>query len=194
ESRDVWEYALDLTQEEVEQFVRHTWEIRTVHFDYYFLDENCSYQLLTLLDAASERFNFVDAFKLSAIPSDTVRAIEQAGAVKHARFRPSTLSLMTQMIDNLSDDEIHLARNLVEDNKLATNHLQRLDTESQAKVLELAYQYSRYLAVRKNPTFHTLANERSNYFRLEVRSIRLKYFQTFQHLSIVTIKDITHAD
>ncbi|KZZ71692.1 DUF4105 domain-containing protein, partial [Oleiphilus sp. HI0128] len=149
ESRDVWEYALDLTQEEVEQFVRHTWEIRTVHFDYYFVDENCSYQLLTLLDAASERFNFVDAFKLSAIPSDTVRAIEQAGAVKHARFRPSTLSLMTQMIDNLSDDEIHLARNLVEDNKLATNHLQRLDTESQAKVLELAYQYSRYLAVRK---------------------------------------------
>ena len=149
ESRDVWEYSLDLTADEIVQFVRHIWEIRNVHFDYYFVDENCSYQLLTLLDASSERFNFAESFKLSAIPSDTVRVVEEAGLVKSTRFRPSTLSIMRQMIDNLDDKNINLARLLVEESKFPKERLKPLNPIDKAKVLELAYQYSRYLAVRK---------------------------------------------
>jgi hypothetical protein len=149
ESRDVWEYSLDLNQEELEQFVRHIWEVRNVHFDYYFADENCSYQLLTLLDAASERFNLVESFKISAIPSDTVREVVQAGAVKNTRFRPSTLSIMGQMISNLEDEEIKLAKELVEHSTFPKDKLSPFSDKKQAKILELAYQYSRYLAVRK---------------------------------------------
>lgn len=149
ESRDVWEYSLDLTPEEINQFVRHIWEIKDVHFDYYFLDENCSYQLLTLLDASSDRFNFVESFKLSAIPSDTVRAVVDAKAVKSTRFRPSTLSTMEQMIENLDEQSVKLAKQLVEHVTFPQEPLRKLTTEEQAQVLDLAYQYARYLSVRK---------------------------------------------
>ncbi|WP_245869520.1 DUF4105 domain-containing protein, partial [Vibrio fujianensis] len=48
ESRDIWEYPLNLTEQEVERVLLHLWEMQLAEFDYYFLDENCSYQLLAL--------------------------------------------------------------------------------------------------------------------------------------------------
>ena len=64
EYRDVWEYPLTFTPEEVQQFARHVWETKDTYFDYYFFDENCSYRLLALLDAASERSDLADDFLL----------------------------------------------------------------------------------------------------------------------------------
>ena len=54
ESRDIWEYKLKLSEEEVSRVLLHLWEMQRAEFDYYFLDENCSYQLLSLLDVARE--------------------------------------------------------------------------------------------------------------------------------------------
>ena len=42
ESRDVWEYRLNLTPDETRQLLRHAWEIGATRFDYWFFDENCS--------------------------------------------------------------------------------------------------------------------------------------------------------
>ncbi|MGT0149952.1 Lnb N-terminal periplasmic domain-containing protein [Vibrio metschnikovii] len=54
ESRDIWEYPLNLTEQEVERVLLHLWEMQLAEFDYYFLDENCSYQLLALLELARD--------------------------------------------------------------------------------------------------------------------------------------------
>jgi hypothetical protein len=45
ENRDVWEYELDLNDEEVDRMMAHTWELGATRFDYYFFDENCAYHL-----------------------------------------------------------------------------------------------------------------------------------------------------
>jgi len=149
ESRDVWEYRLDLTQEEVKQFIRHIWEIQNAHFDYYFFTENCSYHLLTILDAASPRFNFSDQFYLSVMPADTVRIIEQSQLVKHAEFRPSTMSLMNHMLSQIDDTLQDKAKTLVDTNADIQQTLNSLNSTEKSQTLELAYQYSRYLSVRK---------------------------------------------
>ncbi|HRY30545.1 MAG TPA: DUF4105 domain-containing protein, partial [Elusimicrobiota bacterium] len=52
ESRDLWEYTLSLTPEQTDRLARHLWEFGSTYFDYYFLTENCSYQLLPLLEVA----------------------------------------------------------------------------------------------------------------------------------------------
>jgi len=149
ESRDVWEYELSLSQTEVDQFIRHIWEVKDAHFDYYFFTENCSYHLLTLLDAASPRFNFADQFYLTAIPADTVRVIGQADIVSQTRFRASTLTNMNNMLSQLDPDLIISAKQLVLSETSIDKALASLPSGQQAQVLELAYQYSRYLAVRK---------------------------------------------
>ncbi len=149
EARDVWEYELDLTQEEVEQFVRHAWEIQNTYFQYFFFDENCSYHLLTLLDAASARLNLSDTFSLSAAPADTVRAIHKAGLIVKTEFRPSTMSLMSHMLSETNNQLQEKAKTLVETNTTIGSLTSGLTSIEQAKMLDLAYQYSRYLSVRK---------------------------------------------
>ena len=79
ENRDIWEYQLALSHEEVLRMLMHTWELRSAGLDYYFLDENCSYQLLTLLEAARPSLHLLDQFGLWAIPADTVRAVAHEG-------------------------------------------------------------------------------------------------------------------
>jgi hypothetical protein len=149
ESRDVWEYELTLNQDEVDQFIRHTWEIQNIHFDYYFFDENCSYQLLTILDAASSRLHLADQFKLSAAPADTVRAISDAELVSTVTFRPSTLSLLKGMLNQVNSDAPESAKVLAQPATHIAQNTQHLSETEKAKTLELAYQYSRYLSVRK---------------------------------------------
>jgi len=149
ESRDVWEYELKLDKEEVDQFVRHTWEIRNTYFDYYFFDENCSYHLLTILDAASPRMRLSDQFKLAAIPADTVRVISDADLIGSIKYRPSTLSLMKDMLNQVSQNTREIAKKLAQPSSDLTKNTRNLSDVEKAQTLELAYQYSRYLSVHK---------------------------------------------
>ena len=92
ENRDIWEYRLDLAPEEVERLVEHVWELRGIVFDYFFFRENCSYRLLELIDLARPTLDLAARFRFTAIPSDTVRAVAEAGLVESARWLPSAAS------------------------------------------------------------------------------------------------------
>lgn len=149
ESRDIWEYKLELTPFEVNQFVRHVWEMKNTYMSYYFFSENCSYQLLTLLDASSPRLNLADEFSIWAIPADTVRALKQANMIDEASYRPSLLNTMSNMLGQLDDQRIDVAKKLVDNENLDLESLNAYSEQDQARILEVAYQYSRYLAARK---------------------------------------------
>ncbi len=110
ESRDLWEYELTLSREQVTRLVMHAWETRTTHFDYYFFSRNCSYHLLALLEAAAPELDLMDRFPGAVIPSDTVRVVlEQPGLVRRTGTRPSLLSIMQQRQRQLTGDEIRVA-------------------------------------------------------------------------------------
>lgn len=51
--RDVWEYELDLSQDELELILAHTWELQSAQLTYYFFRENCAYQIAKLLALVS---------------------------------------------------------------------------------------------------------------------------------------------
>lgn len=91
ENRDIWEYQLDFSAQEIEQLVRHVWEMKGVNFDYYFFRENCAYRMLALLDVLRPmpRLTTDGAFSVYAIPVDTVRALDAAGLIQSRKFRAS---------------------------------------------------------------------------------------------------------
>ena len=154
EYRDVWEYRLNFSKAEVDQFVRHIWEADDTFFDYFFFDENCSYRLLGMLDAASSRADLADDFDLKAVPVDTIRALYDAGFIKQARYRPSAASEMESNAVQASEQERALAKRLVESEIVESDvqfdaALIGMDEQAQVRTLELAYSYARYLAVKK---------------------------------------------
>lgn len=89
ESRDVWEYDLNFTPDEVMAMVRHIWELQRINSWYFFFDENCSYHMLWLAEIARPSVRLREHFTYHVIPPQTVRAFEEEGLVGTKHFRPS---------------------------------------------------------------------------------------------------------
>jgi len=89
ERRDIWEYTLNLKKEELTRLLTHLYELKDVYADYYFLTENCSYNLLWLLEVARADTHLVEQFTMKAIPVDTIRAVKKAGFITVVGYRPS---------------------------------------------------------------------------------------------------------
>jgi len=115
ESRDIWEYSLNLNQAEIDQLMRHAWEVKNINFDYYFLTENCSYHMLSLLEVARPGSRLTDGFSIKAIPSDTVRAVVNIGMADKAVYRPATTTLLRQHLALLDASQRKLVYQLSTD-------------------------------------------------------------------------------
>lgn len=90
ESRDLWEYELDLNPEQLARVVLHLWELGHIYFDYWFLTENCSYLLLSALEVADASINLKSQIWPLVIPGETVKAVKrQPGLVRRVSYRPS---------------------------------------------------------------------------------------------------------
>lgn len=148
ENRDVWEYELTLTPEEIDRLLMHTWELGPIRFDYYFFDENCAYQLLSLLDVARPGLQLTDQFRWWAIPSDTVRAVtEQPGLLKRVVYRPSSVTIMQRRLNQMDQEQRQLAKDLSQQRIHPDDErIRRLPATDQAKILELGYEYAAYEA------------------------------------------------
>ncbi len=110
ESRDVWEYRLNLTPAETRQLLRHAWEIGATRFDYWFFDENCSYMILRLLDVARPGLRVAKQFYWTAIPVDTVKGVVAVpDLVTDIRFRPSTGTELAHRASRLAPTSLDAA-------------------------------------------------------------------------------------
>lgn len=147
ESRDLWEYDLNLSSAEVDRLVSHLWEMGSAKFDYYFFSENCSYQLLTLVDAAAPDLHLADRFGFGVVPLDTVRAFGPRAAYDTARRRPSHVSQMLARRSRLEPEEAALATTLARGGAPeAWTHLASYKPERQALMLDSADDYLRFRA------------------------------------------------
>jgi hypothetical protein len=110
DQRDMWEYRLNLTEEQVRRIVLHVLELQDIYSDYYFFKENCSYNLLFLLEAASPESALTDRFSGWTIPADTLKAAIDAGLVAEPVYRPSQAGRIRHAASHLSPAGVELAR------------------------------------------------------------------------------------
>jgi hypothetical protein len=116
ETRDIWEYDLDLTPRQVEMLVAHLWELGSTYFDYYYLNENCSYHLLTVLEAANPELHLADQLPWWVIPADTVKALyANPGLVRQVHYRPSIWTQFQHRAAGLTAEQKRVVKALVEE-------------------------------------------------------------------------------
>ncbi|MDN5119078.1 DUF4105 domain-containing protein, partial [Aliarcobacter butzleri] len=130
EQRDVWEYDLNLSQEEINKLVLHTWELKDSYANYYFFKENCSYNVLWLLEIARPSLDLVSYFDFKAIPLDTIKILTKYdGLIVDSRYRYSNLKkmkhILNEEIENKEflkayiNDEIELPDSLSQSDKIS---------------------------------------------------------------------------
>ena len=145
EHRDIWEYRLNLTAGETERIVTHLWELQDINFDYYYFDENCSYRLLELLEIARPGIELTDQFKVTAIPVDTVRAIEKADMIEAKTYRPSPATVLQHLLQQVPAEDHDLIIGLSLDiSKSTQESFTVLPASRQRAIVDIAYQYLRY--------------------------------------------------
>ncbi len=96
--RDIWEYRTNLDLVEIRRLLLHLWELDGVYTDYYFFDENCSFGLLFLLDAARPSLGLTQQTGPWVTPVDTLRLARESGLFTEIDYRPS----ITARIDHLA--------------------------------------------------------------------------------------------
>lgn len=140
ESRDLWEYRLNLSAPQLERLLEHVWELRGIKFTYYFFRENCAWQLLTLLEVANPELKLSEQFRLWTLPADAVRSVvAEAGLVENVTARPARNTHIQRRYAHLSATEAHLARRLWQNSELARSDIfTALPVPRQALLLELA--------------------------------------------------------
>jgi len=172
ENRDIWEYQLVFSKKEIEQLVRHVWEIKDIDFDYFFFKENCSYRLLAMLDVVRTGMQLTGegTFPVYAIPVDTVRALDAIGLIKSRILRAS---LVTKIDHHFLADEKNsrAALNIATEKKVVTKEmiLKRLAKverdEDKADILQQSHnilQFYGEAASTKSQSILELANKFSN--------------------------------
>lgn len=142
ENRDIWEYQLDFSPEEIKQLARHAWELSGVRFDYFFFRENCAYRLLAMLDAVRPGAALTSGsdFRWYAIPVDTVRALDEKKLIKARHYRPSLASQLKAAFDQHASLQNKLTLQLAESDISIETTLGQFENESlQSVALEQAY-------------------------------------------------------
>ncbi|WP_260259203.1 Lnb N-terminal periplasmic domain-containing protein [Vibrio intestinalis] len=171
ESRDIWEYKLKLNEQEVERVLLHLWEMQKAEFDYYFLDENCSYQLLGLLELAREDIQLVDQFPMHAIPSDTVEALSKAGLIEPPKYRES---FGTRLLHQANEIDQNLFDAAVAAKQGEFPSPEQYSEEQRAAILEFAYEWLNFelydLGLERDPTAKRLTELLYQRSRIKVDS------------------------
>ncbi len=148
--RDIWEYPLDLTKDETKRLLMHLYELDNIYSYYYFFDENCSYDLLFLLDAARPSLNLTDRQRAWVIPLDTVRDVEEKGITLGAEYRPSQTSKIEYLASLMSKEDqvkaIALAKGEISPDGAFE---QGASQEKKIRIYDLSTEYLQYLHIRE---------------------------------------------
>lgn len=116
ESRDIWEYELSFTPEQLYTLVAHVWEIGSTYFAYFYLDENCSYRINLMLEAANPELDLTSKLGPAVLPADTVKALfDNPGLVRDVGFRPSLRRQFLASVAPLDGEQQDLVEELVVD-------------------------------------------------------------------------------
>jgi len=145
EERDIWEYDLDLKPDEMRQMMRHIWEIHDTYSWYYFFTENCSYNMLWLIEAAREEIHLREYFTYQVIPPETIHAMVGEGIVTKRHYRPARRSKLLAYEKHLNDDEVEDVFALARDTISIPAYLQNSKpTQSKMYTLEAASEFIEY--------------------------------------------------
>lgn len=139
--RDIWEYELNLTEEEVRRMALHTYEIKDTWSRYYFFDENCSYNLLFLIGAARPEADLTKGF-FWVIPVDTISILKEKEILGDIQFRPSQSTRMAERLKSMDSETYILAIQSLKENKLKIS--EELDDTQQVALLDFWIEYTQF--------------------------------------------------
>lgn len=108
--RDVWEYELILTPQQIKFISEIIWELNNARFKYYFLNDNCAHRVAKILELAME-INITKSHGFWLLPMQVVRNLDKEskkqnpGFIKQETYHPSLKRVFFDRYKLLSKSE-----------------------------------------------------------------------------------------
>ncbi len=149
ENRDIWEYDLNLTKDETIKLFNHLWEMQGIGSDYYFFDENCSYNMLMLLESARPDL-YLSTSILWEAPTDTIKKIKKSGLIDDKKYRPSHIKILEIYSKGLPNKAVTLAQDVAKGKKTIDDiNNSNYSVEEKAAIYDLAIEAMRFNFLQK---------------------------------------------
>ncbi|MBD5778132.1 DUF4105 domain-containing protein [Pelagicoccus sp. NFK12] len=161
EFRDIWDYRLNLTEEERTLLILHIWEIIGKKFTYYFLKQNCAYRIADLVDLVVEEpiltnanawyvpvelFHRIVEIDEKRIQSGQPRLIEQIETI------PSNQRNLYHSLAGLSEEERQAVFETIKQKEDTDfSKIKKLGPSGQARALDSLLAYQQYLKAGEGP-------------------------------------------
>ncbi len=113
EQRDIWEYDLTLSQEETINMFRHIWELNDIESAYFFFTENCSYNMLWLIEIARPTLHLREHFTFQVAPLETVHVAKEEGIISDMSYRASKRTTLLKYEELIGSKNIDLVFDLL---------------------------------------------------------------------------------
>ena len=146
ELRDMWEYKLTLTKEDISFIIDHLWEVLPSKFDYYFIDENCAYHFAKLIELVLDD-PIISNDSLWVLPNSVATAITKSTykngpLLEEVTFIPSTEAILFNYYEQLTFEQKKIAETIIiNDFSFAIEKYKTLSPVEKKMIVESLFQY-----------------------------------------------------
>lgn len=100
DERDLWEYRLDLSPDEVMQIMRHLWEVRNLQRPYYLTHDNCATEIARLVDVVRPDADLTRMLGAVTTPAKIAQIFDAAKLIDKVNYHPSNSTKRQAVINN----------------------------------------------------------------------------------------------
>ena len=155
ELRDMWEYELNLSPEELQQISAHSWELLQAKFDYYFFNQNCAYRMAELLSLVVDEPLLSPSLPWSVPVSvfDHLVTVQHHGKplVRSVKRIPSRLNRYRDQYHQLNKNQQQIVGDYVTQKPtLAQTQFSTLGATEQIAIVDTLRDYYQFLLIVDN--------------------------------------------
>lgn len=151
ELRNIWEYSLALTPDQISLLLAHRFELQNELFDYYFFTENCAYQLAVLLELVTDQPILASKYPW-VLPIDVITALNDSSPsiIRSYQREPSRQQKFYDRFNQLSKSSQIAANEFIDGQETLENIVASFKDEIEKKrFIEVMLDYFSYLEIRQ---------------------------------------------
>ena len=150
ELRDLWEYELDLSANDVQLLLGHIWELMDANYQYYFFNRNCAFHMGQLLELVLKS-KLTQSSRLWVTPQSVMQNLAASQyngnpLIKSIKYHPSRQSRLYQRFNVLNDAQKQTVFELVHSpDKIGPEHLSNFTVVQQHQVADTLIDYYQFI-------------------------------------------------
>jgi hypothetical protein len=160
--RDIFLFKLSLDSRQKQQVIFTLWERKKAQFDYFFIDENCSYNIIKILQIVEPNIKAYTNLYNQVIPFETIKSVANANLISSTSVIYASGKKLKAKAKNYSKSDQKLLRDLV---------TQKINFEDWMKTTD---QLTEYFALR----YVNWSIQKDTIDRKYGRELRTKLLQT----------------